>query len=471
MRKPLLKLRRELATGLWPAISHERAPLWKDGRNVVFTSRGVETVPGWLSAFTPVGTAPVRGMAQQRRSDLAQRLFWGDPANIYMWDAVNVSTVGTGYTGSQDETVTQPATVWSFVVWGDWVLATNGVDKPQIYQGTSFAAMDTLTTMPFTTAEIFVKLKYHVIALNTSNGFNMIEWSDTGDPLTWTPATNNSAGNLLVRDLEGPIIAAAPLGDRLALYARDSMHLLSYVGPPYTFGYQPALNGIGAISKQAVIPVGRYNYGMDRHGFYRTDGVSFERIDTPALREWLLARVNFDQGSKICGYHSEALESVIWWYPTTGAEPDEGVVYNYRTGAWSVLGFGRTSAIERQVFKWPVAADSSGKVYFHENGTNADGSPLSCWIETVMSDLGEAELIKHVSGVRAEGDLLNLSVEARTADNVDAAPTIAASGSAPDGMNVLDMRIAGRMIGLKLSGNAYWRVEALDVYGTVGGER
>ena len=466
-RQQLARFREELTRGLWPDTQLPAGSFWRDGRNVRFTPLGVETIPGWTAPLTPVGTAPVRGMAQQRRTDLAQRLFWGDASALYMWDVVNVSTVGSGYTGSVDATVTRPATVWSFVVWGDWVLATNGVDPPQIYQGTSFAAMDTLTTMPFTSAEIFVKRDVYVIAVNTSNGYNVVEWSDTGNPLAWQPTASNNAGNLVLRDIDGPLLAAVPLGDRIALYTREQLVLLNYLGSPYIFGYVPALNGIGAVSKRSVIPVGRRNYGMSRQGFFVTDGAGFEWIDFPQLRDYVLGRVNWDQASKICGYHAEGLNAVVWWYPTTSSsEPNEGVMYDYKLRVWSMLDFGWTSALERDVFKWPVVGAADGKIYFAEYGTTADGAPLAAWVESAVLDFGEPDAPAFVQGLRAEGKLAGTTLEVRTYKDIDAAaPVTTRSLAAPDGGKYAWVRAVEPYMRLKLSGNAPWRLEQLLVYG------
>ena len=467
-RQQLALLREELTRGLVPATKLALNSFWRDGRNVRFTPLGVEAIPGWVSFLTKPASNPVRGMAQQRRTDLSQRLFWGDQGSIYMWDTVNVSTVGTGYTGSVNATVTQPATVWSFVVWGDWVLATNGVDKPQIYQGTSFAAMDTLTTMPFTSAEIFVKRDVYVIAVNTSNGYNVVEWSDTGDPLTWQPTASNNAGNLVLRDIDGPLLAAVPLGDRIGLYTREQLILLNYIGSPYIFGYTPALNGIGAVSKYSVVPVGRRHFGMSRQGFFVTDGVQFEWIDFPQLRDYMAARVNWDQASKICGYHAEALNAVVWYYPSTAGsgEPDEGVMYDYKLGVWSLLDFGRTSALERDVFKWPVAATATGELYFHESGTSADGAPLNAWVESAFVSLGDPDMPAYVQGLRAEGDMANASLYVRAWKDLDAAGPVATRAlSGPDAMRYAWVRQTAPFFTFKVDGPAPWRLEALELYG------
>lgn len=397
-------LQGELASGLWPSTQEEQIPFWRFGQNVVFRDGGVQAAMGWRAPFTSPTKLPVRGLVQQRRQNLTQRLYYGDAEGLYMW-ALGGSAVrlGGGFQGIVNETATRKATHWSMLSWGDWVLATNGVDPVQWYDGSTLTPLVTNDDepLPFSYAEILMKRGPHVLAINTSNGYNWVEWCSQDDVRDWEVTPENSAGSLVLRDLESPIIAACELGDRIALYGSDSMHIISYIGAPSYFGWVPALNGIGAVSKHSVVAVGRRNFGFGRQGFWMTDGVNMKYIDDPAMRAFVQNNVNWDQISKVCGYHNEDTSEVRWFLPFEGSnEPNKGFGFNYNTGLWTIYGYGRTSAIERQVFKWPVAGDAEGRVYFHEVGHDAAGEALRCEVISRPVEFGNREALKYIDAIK-----------------------------------------------------------------------
>ena len=387
MRKqPLLTINQTelLLSGLFKSPHELSVPLWDDGQNVNFSEGKVWKNRGWAAAFTSGVAVPIRGLQDQRLASGVQEFFFGTTTNLYKWNLSTVSSVGSSYTGVVDETVSALATSWSFVDWGDWVLATNGKDQGQIYKGSSFANLGGAT---FTTAEIFIKYATFVLALNTSNGDNMIEWCSSDAPETWTPASGNSAGNLRLRDTSGPIRAGCMLGNNIAVYTDDGLWGVQFTGAPFYFGRKKLLKSIGAVGKMAVVEEGRFNWGVSRQGIWRTDGVNYQYLDAP-IRRWLQDNVNWAQASKINAYFNEIQNRVEFFFPTTTSEPTVGWAVDVDTFAWTYLAYGRTSCIPRNVFQYPMAATSAGEVFNHEFGVDADGSAQTARIRSKPLTLG-----------------------------------------------------------------------------------
>lgn len=471
--RQLGQFRQEFSTGIWPQTHPHAVPFWGDGRNVEFTDEGVGKMKGWSAPFTELGSDPVRGMTAMQNSGI-QSLFFGDKAGIYRWNTATVQLMGSGYTGITDETVTQIATTWSMVPWGTWVLATNGVDTPQVYKDTG--SFVDLTGITFTTAEIFIKRGAHVIAMNTSNGNNWVEWCSDDDVEDWTPTNANSAGNHTIRDMESGIKCAAPIGDRIAIYGKDSMYLMTYLGAPFYFGVLPALTGIGAISKQAVVSHGRLNYGFGIQGFWKTDGVSYEYIDEPAIREFVFANINWTQSSKICAYHDEEATQIRWFYPTVGSEPDMGVGFDYIRQNWYVYSFGRTSAIEREVFRYPVAGTDGGEIFFHNFGDDANGSGMTAYIETKAMDFGYPHATKFCDEVQLGVTNLSGTVNFQLGvqDDLDDAVTYSTAQAIDDGNEPIEDRVNARFIRAKIESTeigATWNLSSMDIFGKISGGR
>ena len=87
-------------------------------------------------------------------------------------------------------------------------------------------------------ARVLVKAGVHILALNTDMGGTYYEWCDTDDPDDWTPAADNRAGNNIIREANSEIVAAVPLGDRIAVYCRNQSFLITYLGNNLVFGHR-----------------------------------------------------------------------------------------------------------------------------------------------------------------------------------------------------------------------------------------
>ncbi len=375
---PLMKITKGLGTGIVPDAHDITDFVWADARNVRFNELGVRKMAGWEAAFVKPGSNPVRGLGQVLDLN-GQNIFFGDQTKLYWWNTTTVATAGTGFSGITDETVTAPATSWSFEEWGNWAIATNGVDAPQIWKTSGNFA--NLAGSPPGTAEIVLKLNAYMLLFNTDSGDTDYAWCSADDVEDWVAVTNNTAGGATIRDMSSKIVAAVPLGTGIAVYGKSDMVLISFIGAPFIFGHKPAVQGVGAVSKYSVISVGRQNYGWSANGFFVTDGINTKWIDTETIRRTVFDEVNTAQYSKICGYHDAANTEIKWYYPI-GNEPDKGVGYNYITNAWTFYGHGRTSAQDKRIFNFPLTAANNGAVYFEEFGNNADEQPLVTYAET-----------------------------------------------------------------------------------------
>lgn len=385
-RAPILTINQPnlLLSGINSSAHPLDAPLWVDGENVNFSDQRVWKNRGWTAPFTTGVSVPIRGLQDQRLTSGVQEFFFGTTSNLYKWNLATVASVGSGYTGALNETVSTPAASWSFVDWGDWIIATNGTNPAQVYKGTSFANLAGTT---FTKAEILIKYATFVIAMNTSNGENMIEWCSSDNPELWSPASDNSASNLRLRDTSGPIRAAAMLGNQIAVYTTKGLWGVQFTGTPFWFGRRKLLPTIGAVGKMAVVEEGRFNWGVSRQGIWRTDGVNYEYVDDP-ISDWIDDNVNWDQASKIVAYFNEEQNRVEFFFPTTTGEPTVGWACDVQTRTWTYLNYGRTSAIPSNVFQYPMTATSGGNIYYQEFGVNADGAAQTARLRSKPLTLG-----------------------------------------------------------------------------------
>jgi hypothetical protein len=72
-----------------------------------------------------------------------------------------------------------------------------------------------------------------------------------------------------------------------------------------------------------------------------------------------------------CGLLSEFGE--VWWFFAAEDGSQKYVAWSYRSGVWTIGTLDRTAWLDRQVWRYPIAADSDGNLYQHEQGTDASG--------------------------------------------------------------------------------------------------
>lgn len=479
MPGPLFSIRagKETESGLFAAVHPLDAPLWVAGENVIFADGGPQKMPGWTriaSATLPAGEV-VRGVETQQTETGIQRIFLGSQSKLYQWQAgAGVVQKGTGFTGSLHETATTPATSWSFSRFGNWVLASNGVNKVQVAKnGADFADLAGTT---FTYAAVLMRRGPHILAMNTSSGGNWVHWCDLDNPEIWAPTAENAAGDLTIRDLDGPILAACPLGDQIAILGKNQMGLLTYTGDAFVFTYQPVLSGIGAVSKNAVVEANRRIYGMGREGFWACDGVTYQYLDTPAIKDYLAGRVDTSQLSKVTATYDSSRDMVVWWLPTViGQENTFGVGYRIKNGSWTLLNFGRSAAAPQVgAFAYPVTAEVAGGIVLHNNGVDSHVSPMTAWVRTKPLDCDDPSIQKYLSqvSIQLRRQVGTVKLRIGTQRNLDDAVTWGNYIALDDGFEAIWVRRSGRFITLEILSDtigADWAVSGFDLIGDIGG--
>lgn len=418
-----------VSSGLFPGLNRLSAPLWESSENIDFggfgaaTSKGASAVDfdvflfdtaagnfdsasglfddlSGATALMPPTNKEVIGLCAVIRSDGTMWIFFGTRDKLYGYDGATLDTSATTYTGIKDSGGTLRATQWSMVTVGDWIIASNGVDATQIRKTTTWAD---LTGPSFTWAKIVRKYGPYVIAINTSNGGKLVEWCSDDNVENWTPAADNTAGNLLLRELTSDPIAAEMLGSFLAIYTESQLLRFVYRPNAFVFGVDGVISGCGAVSKSSIIPAAGVHYGLQKQGIFKTDGFSISWVDYPAFGEWLKNNVNWEQHAKISGYHDPWRKQLRWSVPLTGSlDNNFEIVYNYVTGAISSGSAVFYSALEKDVFEFPLIGSNNGGVLFAQYGEDYRGNAVTRSVQTKPLDCGARTEWKYVDYVETE---------------------------------------------------------------------
>ena len=405
MAERIARFDREIPTGLHPSLPNAKIPLWVDGRNVIFFENAVQPSPGQFQLAAKAEVGRVIG-AIESLIDGKDNVFFGTPTKLYRFQedfdplqAEDVSrTVGGGaYTGINDATASEISTRWSFAVWGRWILAVNGKDAGQIwkpeYTGPDFSNWNsdsaipptsTVEDFPWTKAQIVRTIGPYAIVLNVearvggADESDFIYWCDTDDVHNFTAGATTAAGQLPVRDLDSPILAAEALGGGLGFYGSDHLHILEFIGAPFYFGQRHLLRGLGAVSKDAVAVVGKVHYGLGPLGIFRTDGFQVQYIDDPSIHDFIFTNLTRAQISKCIAWYAANIGVVFFSFPLEpNLDNSIAVGYAVNNGTWSIHDFARSAASTRAVFDFPITFSNTGTIFQQGAvGVPPSGDPL-----------------------------------------------------------------------------------------------
>lgn len=426
-----------IASGLGPGIGRYVSPLWDQADNIYFdtfaarSNKGHEAL-GFTSVlfdsheglfddaeglfdnvsgpFTKMQIDEVPIGLQQHRLQAGKRaVFIGSHTKLWRTDGTtqpqDVSRPG-GYSVMTDAIWPNLSTRWVMVPHGDWMIATNGREPVQIWKGGPKFGDLGGTTGLFTSAQIVSKLGPHYLYINTSNDPREVRWSADGNPEALDPYVYVNAGRLLLSELSSAAITAIPLGRGLAVYGRSEMQMLNYIGSWGAIGASTtALVGVGAVGKYSVVPVGSLNYGFQKSGIFKTDGVSFQTVTDPALGSWLERNVNWEQGSKIAGRFNPGTHKVTWAFPTANsAENNRNIVYDINTGTFSfeTTDFAFQLGTMPDVFIDPLVVTYNGVVSYADKGNSFSGEAVVRVLRTKPHDLGKRNRWKVLDAVQVE---------------------------------------------------------------------
>ena len=345
----------------------------------------------------------------------------------------------------------------------------------------NFTCTVTVPQIDFDSLECFHRQGPHMLAFNYSKGnvdySTSFAWCSADDLDTWTAAATNTAGSLLIREAETPIRCVAQLGNGLAVYTETQMFIVNYVGQPNIFGYKVALeNGVGAVSPNSVISVGRMNYGVSRDGFFATDGASVRMIGRESgMNQFFRDEAAQSELSQVYGFDNSKENEVVWGVPLNSSSITKEIYYNYKTNQWGMRDSSISAYLDRGVFQTALSGNNSGSL-FREGNTETLANP-NVFAITKAHDLNNADRIKEISAIRVGKEGAGSpTLSVGFSSTIDATPTFLQKDSfiIDDTFKSFPIRAAGRYITIKVESSGSsdnWTLTDLVVQGRYEGER
>jgi hypothetical protein len=229
----------------------------------------------------------------------------------------------------------------------------------------------------------------------------LIRFSDQENAADWTPTTTNTAGDLLIGS-GSRIVTALETRQQILVFTDASLHVMQYLGPPFTFGINMISENVTIASPNSAIAIEDNVFWMGNNEFY-TYGGAVQKLPC-TVRDYVFSDFNQNQSEKVFAASNTSFSEVWWYYPSANSDNvDRYVVYNYQQNIWYYGTLARSAWIDRGVEQNPIAAGLDGYLYTHENGFD-DGSQnpataISAYIESSQFDIGDGNNFSFVSRI------------------------------------------------------------------------
>jgi hypothetical protein len=313
-----------------------------------------------------------------------------------------------------------------------------------------------------------------------------VRFSNQEDINTFTESATNTAGGQRLTD-GSQIVSAIRSRGQILIFTDTSIHGMQYVGPPYTFGFQQLGANCGCIGPHAAVDVNGLAFWMGTEAFYAFDGTVKKMPCT--VQDYVFKDINLIQGQKVFAGVNSQFNEVTWFYPSFTADYiDRFVSYNYLENVWSIGSLARTAWSDIGTFEKPIASEynenstaaspstiyglTPGRsfLYNHEDGVNANGLPITAYIQSGYFDIGDGDSMvfmkRFIPDFKNQQGNLEVQLLLRPYPQSTASPSSLDPYTVTPTTQKVDTRARGRQISLRIESdelNTNWRYGTLRV--------
>jgi len=273
--------------------------------------------------------------------------FRDNAGNVYNFVAKNTDIYqldGGSFTSRKGSLTGGNTDYFTFTQFGNYVIASNGVDAPQYYlMGTStnfanLSAIATSGTVP--TFRVSGVIRDFLVTGNQSSNQNRIQWSGINDITTWQSGTKQADQ----QDLPGSggEIVHITSGEIGYVFRQNQIIRMDYVGGATVFRLSVISPNRGAVYGRTVCQDNRRVFFYADDGFFEINGDNVISIGAEKVNRFFDIDLNKGFSDRICAAVDPFNQLALWLYPsanntsnTTGI-CDRILIYNYATKKWSL---------------------------------------------------------------------------------------------------------------------------------------
>lgn len=286
-----------------------------------------------LSPLSGALPAPAVGAFMARSDDGQVTIFAGTATKLYKLDNstlnwTDVSKTATTYAASSDER-------WQFAQFGDYVVAVNANDAPQVFQNGVSTRFDNLGGNPPRARSVATCGDFLFLGGLTDFPAR-VQWSALNNIASWTPGTNNAD----YQDFPdgGRVMGIIPSTNPIIIQ-RSAIRFATFVpGSTEVFTFQKVHDGRGAAAPYSICSRGQLAFYADSGGFFQlsADGslmpIGFEKVDRT-----IFGKINFSDITATVGVIDPFYSRVYWSVKYSGGSAgfNRLIVYDWNLQKWS----------------------------------------------------------------------------------------------------------------------------------------
>jgi hypothetical protein len=304
--------------------------------NVYFARQSYKRFPSLVNYSSNDISTDSRGAGSFRDNSNTVFNFVANNTDIYQLDGGTFTSRKSGLTGTNTD-------YWTFTQFGNYVIASNGVDAPQYYlmgTSTNFADLSSIATSgTVPTFKVSGVVRDFLVTGNHTNASNRIQWSGINDIATWESGTKQSD----LQDLPGSggEIVHITSGEISYIFRQNQIVRMDYVGGATVFRLSVISPNRGAVKGRTVCQDNRRVFFYADDGFFEINGDQVIPIGAEKVNRFFDTDLNKAFADRICAAVDPFNQLALWLYPsasntanTTGI-CDKILIYNYATQKWS----------------------------------------------------------------------------------------------------------------------------------------
>jgi len=314
---------------------------------------------------------------------------------------------------------------------------------------------------PATMMAMFVTPERFVVALGINGNLMQIAWADQSDYTDWTTTPTNTANS--GRTLVGGsyFVAGKAVRDGVSIIWTDKCAFeMAYLGSFEVYSTQLFGDQCGLVSPNAVAVEGGIAYWINDSSFWTWNGsavqIGGEDVRTAIFNPNTVYSINPDFLRNCVVVLNRTKHQLRMYYPEASnpnGENNLGLIYQYDDPCFSTLAYGRSGAYDSQLGVSPVSGDTTGAIYYEENGTDANGSALSWNLQLSEMDISNGDRNADIFGFIPDYDGGNVNLFVWTQEY----PNTTETTSGPFPLTVttgrVDLRLDGKIFFMSMSAN------------------
>ena len=303
--------------------------------NVYYAANTYKRFPSLVNYSSNTVSTDSKGAGSFRDNSNNVFNFVATRTNIYQLASGAFTSRKASLSGAADD-------FWTFTQFGEYIIASNGVDAPQYYlMGTStnfanLSAIQTAGTVP--TFRVSGVVRDFLVTGNITNATNRIQWSGINDITVWSGKQSD------LQDLPGSggQVVAITSGEVGYVFRQNQIIRMDYVGGATVFRLSVISPNRGSVFGRTFCQDNRQIFFYADDGFYQINGDQILPIGVEKVNRYFDLNLNKAYADRICAAVDPFNQLAMWLFPSTANTTnttgicDKIIIYNYATKKWSL---------------------------------------------------------------------------------------------------------------------------------------